>query len=1364
MLPFEDNDPQANAGLAETSGTDSRSSGEVLRASQLKNQLINRVVTAFSFAYRVETDRSVKLEWITAEVTEVLGYSASEIKGLVSFRSRIHPSDRVQHQNTLEQVLAGQQQTVEFRFLTKNGEQRWLQSLSQPEWSRTENRVIRIVGATQDITARKLAEDALKNSEERLRLSLEVTNMGSWDWNLMTNEITSDPKLRAMFTGEMVSGLKQERDFFEFIHRDDAAPVQKAIQSAIEGNGQYHAVFRVVWKDGSIHWLEGRGKVFKDAEGQPWRLMGVTADITERRAIERRAETYATLAHALNGTNSVHEAGRLIVNVADELIGWDSAIVILFNESTGLCRSVLTIDVVDGAKRDVISTFHDRPPSPRFRKTIEQGAELILRHNLTEQAEGYALFGNKTRRSASLMFVPIRDGKRTVGMLSIQSYKQNAYTPDDLATVQTLADQCAAALARIRSQEIQHESEQRLRASLENTPNVCVQWFDDEGRVLYWNPASESVFGWKSSDAIGKTLDALILDVEQTKSFRSHLQLINANGKPIGPVEFYFKRRNGKPGVCLSTMFAIPTSGGSKQFVCMDVDITDRKLAEETLRKMQFSVDHAGDSVFWVSREGRIFYANNVAWASRGYTREEILGMTVFDLDPEFPREIWGTHWNDLKQRGTITLESRHRKKDGSVFPIEVNANYVSFGEQEFNCAFVRNITDRKRAEEALRASEQQFADLVNNIDGIVWEGDAQTLATTFVSFQAERILGYSLKDWIANKTFWQDHVHPDDREKAVDYCLSQTQLGLPLDFEYRMIAADGRIVWMRDLVVVTSKDGKPATMRGIMVDITKRKQAEQSLRASEQHFKSLFDSAPDAVFVIGLEAEEKGRILAANRAAADMHGFTIEELTSMTILQLDAPDAASASKERMNKLLAGERQSFEVEHYRKDGSLFPLEVTAELMVVENKRYILAFDRDITERKTNELLLSDQKRILEMIASGNSLKQTLTELCLTIEHQCTDTRCSIMLTDEEGLHLHSFAAPNLPDEYVKIADGIAIGPCAGSCGTAAHRGETVIVEDIATDPLWAQYAAIAARFGFRACWSTPIFDKNRRLIGTFAVYRDVPSRPSHRDIANVDSATHTAAVAIQKQEADEQLARSREVLRQLSVNLFETQEIERRHLARELHDEIGQTLTATKIILQSVKNQEGRVPLEGAAYQSINPDNSAMLANAVQHVDHLLQIVRNLSLNLRPPMLDDFGLVSALRWLLDQHTKATGRVVEFTSDYNIESPDATVETACFRIAQEALTNVTRHSQAKKVSVHLRVDDSGIHLAVADDGVGFNVNQLQRAARRGNSLGLLSMQERTGLVGGQLDIHSSPGTGTTVQARFPLASPPENTAS
>ena len=1224
-----------------------------------------------------------------------------------------------------------------------------------------------VTSVLRDVTARKLAEEQLTKSEERLRLALAVSDMGSWDWDFVTDKVATDSKLRTMFGGPTAGEMVNDGDYVRFIHKKDALGVEKAIQDAIHGDGHYHAIFRVVWPDNSIRWLEGRGSVFRDAEGKPARMIGITADITERRKIEQRLQTYATLANQLNKAETVQAASRLITGVAEELIGWDAAVLNMQDENTGLCRSVLNMDTVDGEKRNVLSVFHDKQPSPRMKKTLEQGAELILRNDPKEQTDGLSPFGDYSHRSASLMYVPVRDGKKNVGMLSIQSYRQNAYTPDDLTTLQSLADECASALARIRSHEIHRKSEERLRATLENTPTVCVRWYDERGRVLYWNHASEVVFGWSSEQAMGKTLDALILDPAQAKSFLTCLDTIKATGKPVGPMEFKFKNRAGKDGVCLSTVFAIPAHDGGSQFVCMDVDITERKESEiENARissLLQATVESSADGLLVVDLNNRVNLYNQ-RFAELWRIPKELLALNDDSALLNFvPTQLAdpGTFLNGVRElyaRPDADSFDTLQFKDGRIFerysqPQRIADKIVG---RVWN---FRDVTERKHAEESARQSQQQFADLVNNIDGIVWEADMESFEMTFVSYQAERILGYPFKQWTESKTFWQDHIHADDREQALNYCITQTQLGRAHDFEYRMIAADGHIVWMRDLVQVITNNGKPIGLRGIMVDITERKKAEEALRASETHYKTLFENAPDAVFLVGLEANERGRIMAANQAAAEMHGFSISELLAMTVFDLDIPEDIPISEERMEKLSNGEGQTFEIQHRRKDKSTFPLEVRAELMIVNNRKYILAFDRDITERKKTELLLANQKHVSELIASGTELPQTLAEICLTVENQCPGARCSILLMDEEGLRLRHGAAPNLPAAFNKAVDGLLVGPCAGSCGTTAHRSEPVIVEDIATDPLWAAYKDLAQQHQLKSCWSTPIFDTKHHLVGTFAIYHPTTGRPNERDIIAVQSATHTAAIAIEKHRADEQLARSSDTLRRLSINLLETQEAERRHLARELHDEVGQTLTATKIILQTIKSAEGCVVLEGAVQQSISSESSAMLANAVQHVEHLLHIVRNLSLNLRPPMLDDFGLVSAMRWLLDQHTKTTGRVVEFTSDYNVESPDATVETACFRTAQEALTNVTRHSQARKVSVHLSSDDLGIHLVVADDGVGFDVALSQHKARRGGSLGLLSMAERAGLVGGHLDVASTPSKGTEIRARFPLATQP-----
>ena len=465
MLQFDHSSKPVRAGLEGANAEGGSRDVEDLRTSELQHRLISQLITAYSFAYTIDADRNISLEWITPGVKDVIGFTEDELKGDVSFRSRVHPEDRKSQQDALDQILTGKPETMEFRFLTKSGEQRWLQCYNRPEWSSAENRVVRIVGATQDITDRKRAEEELQSTAERLRLAMDVARLGKWEWDLFTNKVRANKRLIALFCGVDSQELSEETDFRKFIHPEDAPRVGEAVRLAVDGADHYHEIFRVIWLDGSLHWLEGRGSVFRDASGKPQRMVGVTADITESKIFERRIQTQALLAHELNKAETVQVASQMITDAANELIGWDAAVMIVFDENTGLCRSVLSIDLVDGVKRNVLSAFHDKQPSIRMRKTMEQGSELILRNAPAELIEGLATFGNATRRSAALMFVPVRDGKTTVAMLSIQSYKPNAYTQTDLETLEALADLCAGALARIRSREIQNESREQLSVS-----------------------------------------------------------------------------------------------------------------------------------------------------------------------------------------------------------------------------------------------------------------------------------------------------------------------------------------------------------------------------------------------------------------------------------------------------------------------------------------------------------------------------------------------------------------------------------------------------------------------------------------------------------------------------------------------------------------------------------------------------------------------------------------------------------------------------------------------------------------------------------------------------------------------------------
>lgn len=223
--------------------------------------------------------------------------------------------------------------------------------------------------------------------------------------------------------------------------------------------------------------------------------------------------------------------------------------------------------------------------------------------------------------------------------------------------------------------------------------------------------------------------------------------------------------------------------------------------------------------------------------------------------------------------------------------------------------------------------------------------------------------------------------------------------------------------------------------------------------------------------------------------------------------------------------------------------------------------------------------------------------------------------------------------------------------------------------------------------------------------------------------------------------AEKRLQQTTDRLLFLSRRLLEILETERRQLARELHDEIGQALTAAKINLQTVQ----RYP---------EPDTIVeRLDESIAVVDNALMQVRSMSLELRPPLLDDLGLDAALRWLAEQQSRRAGLRIELQGAATTRYPSE-VETACFRVAQEALTNVVRHARARSVVMKLEAIGGMLHLRVKDDGGGFDVQAARRRGMTGDSLGLVGMEERAILVGGEIEWHSAPGA-TEVHAWFPL---------
>ncbi len=298
-----------------------------------------------------------------------------------------------------------------------------------------------------------------------------------------------------------------------------------------------------------------------------------------------------------------------------------------------------------------------------------------------------------------------------------------------------------------------------------------------------------------------------------------------------------------------------------------------------------------------------------------------------------------------------------------------------------------------------------------------------------------------------------------------------------------------------------------------LLGEIAERKQAEGALRESEGKYWDLINTSPDAIYVV----DEDGKCVLSNAAGAELAGCPEDELIGSLVADMYLPDERHLVRQRLDKLKGEGALRFEREFLRRNGDVVPVEVSYSAL---RGRYYQAIIRDIRQRKRREALLAGENRLLEMVAKGNSLADILDSLCLLVEEQSSDVLASILLMDPNGKQLRHGGAPNLPKAYTKAIDGAFIGPSVGSCGTAAYRAEQVIVSDIATDPLWADFRDLALAHSLRACWSTPIFSSEGKVIGTFAMYYREPRSPTPGEQDTIKHITHLAGVAIQRKLAE----------------------------------------------------------------------------------------------------------------------------------------------------------------------------------------------------------------------------------------------------
>ncbi|HEX3001854.1 MAG TPA: PAS domain S-box protein, partial [Methanoregula sp.] len=515
--------------------------------------------------------------------------------------------------------------------------------------------------------------------------------------------------------------------------------------------------------------------------------------------------------------------------------------------------------------------------------------------------------------------------------------------------------------ALIQSEAKIRESEAKFRSIFEKSHDAHLLFLN--GTCIDCNQHAVSLFGYdRKEEIIGLQPSDLFLPAQPggrdpEKSAADLISRVWQTGS--GHFEWVQKRKDGStfPADILLSAFELE----GKMTVLISIrDISERKQAEDELQLLKISVDRSSDEVFWMDFSGAILYVNDAACKATGYSQEELLSMKLFALDPDFPPEIWNASVNDLRERKLQFFQTRHKRKDGTIFDVEILAVYVSKDDREYSFAYVRDITARKNTEQTLVESEERYRTLVDSsFDGIAIHQDGKLV---FVNQTGVRMMGLSEQAGLIGRPAIEI-IHPDDRSLVAERIRVSPEKSLDLIHE-RFLRADGSIMHVDVATTPCTWQGRPATYVTFR-DISIQKKAEEALRESEENYRSLIELAPVAIVV-----HRDGKNVYANPEAFRMVKANVPgDIIGKDILAFICPGNRAQTLDSVRRM-AGGGVSFprqEKHIIAVDGEVLTVEIAAKPVNFQGLPSIMVLMRDISEQKKTEDALFDSRQMLQSV-------------------------------------------------------------------------------------------------------------------------------------------------------------------------------------------------------------------------------------------------------------------------------------------------------------------------------------------------------------------------------------------------------------
>lgn len=913
----------------------------------------------------------------------------------------------------------------------------------------------------------------------------------------------------------------------------------------------------------------------------------------------------------------------------------------------------------------------------------------------------------------------------------------------------------------------------RFRSNLLNTVEQAVIAIDLSGTIVYCNRFAEQLYGWATNGLSGRNIDELI-PAEGMHQQTAEIMTRLLHGESWAG-EFTVRRRDGTTFPAYVTDTPIYDDHGTMVgIVGISDSITKRKRAEEKLRESEGRyralVSQATVGVAHSDLTGRFTLVNQRYCEITGYSEGELLEMRgqSFTHPDDLPRT------NELFERlvadGTpFEIEKRYLRKDGSTGWVHIGASAIRNreGKPESAVAVILDISERKRTEDLLDAQKQSLEMVVSGaplsqvltyLTRVVEEqSEGQAVASillldeegAFHNGASPSLPEYYLKaidglkpdpnvgTCCAAAARRKPVITPDIATDPGWQALKELPLalGLRAAWSVPILARDGQVLGTFGTYFRECRE--PRKLERQAVEILARTAAlaierslvEQRIVQSEEHLRAIFEASRDGIVV-----EQDEHVVYLNNSCARLFGYEKpNDLIGLHVSLLIAPGDAEVMLEYGRSRLRGESvpSAYEFKGRRRDGVLLELEASVSNHTSTGGTFITTTIRDITERKRGEEALreSESKYRLLMEHASDGI-HTYDSRGNFIE---TNSRLCNMLgyTREELLRLN--VKDLIKPEELMLApvrfDQLAAGQTLMTERQLRRKDGTFMPVEI---------SGRMVQDGVMQSIVRDITERKSAEAALHQAYDDLERRVEERTaeivVANEKLKTEMAERLLAEQARQELLRR-----------LVLAQEDERRRISRELHDHMGQQLTAIMMGLKS---------LDVASHGRETTIASLQQLQAL--TDQLAREVHSLAWGLRPPALDDLGLETALYNYAEEWAERSRVVVDFhSSGFETGRLPLIHETAIYRIAQEALTNVLKHSNADRVSFILERREDHVLAVVEDNGKGFDIEGVQERSSEERNLGLLGIRERASLLGGTLAIESAAGIGTTLYVRIPV---------